>query len=122
MAEIHDIEVTKKIVIALCGVSNIAVDASKDGFTWADAPALVGLFPVLSALNGVDFSKVLPEAKDLSPAEAVELAQVIKGAFNLQDDVLEETVEKYVSAAARAYALGRELYDLGVELFAKKAA
>jgi len=113
------IEDVKPLFSAVLHASEILVDASKDGFSLTDLPAFLKLVPLVPKLVSVEYGKVLPELKDLSPEEAKELADLAKSEFDLADDELEGKVESGLQVAAQLYGLCAQALELGKSLLKK---
>lgn len=82
-----DIKETKEALAAGIAVGKFVVEQLKDGVDWSDALAVGQKFMdpqfralLQSAIDGAD--QIPAEIKDCSLSEAVELLQVIAGAFS----------------------------------------
>lgn len=109
----------KSLVFVAASLGNIAGESMADGKVDVKDLALIGkLIPVFPALLAIDFAAVIPEAKDLSEAEAMELVEYFKAEFNIPQDSLEVKIETVLSLCVRLAGIVGEL----VALFKKPEA
>jgi hypothetical protein len=114
-----DISSLKSLVFVAASLGNIAGETMEDGKVDAKDLALIGkLIPVFPALLAIDFAAVIPEAKDLSESEALELVEFFKAQFNIPQDDLEVKIETVLSLCVRLAGIVGEL----VALFKKPEA
>lgn len=74
-----------------------------------DLALLPRLIPVFPALLAIDFAQVVPEAKDLSEAEAAELVALYKAEFDIPQDDVEVKIETVLSLCVRLSGIVAEL-------------
>ena len=114
-----DISSLKSLVFVAASLGNIAGETMEDGKVDAKDLAMIGkLIPVFPALLAIDFKAVIPEAKDLSESEALELVEFFKAQFNIPQDDLEVKIETVLSLCVRLAGIVGEL----VALFKKPEA
>ena len=108
-----DISALKSLVTVGAILGNIGGEAMVDGKVDVKDLALLGkLIPIFPALLAVDFKAVIPEVKDLSQAEAEELVEFFKLAFDLPQDNVEVKVETVLSICVKLSGLVFELINL----------
>lgn len=91
------IENFKKLYVIILKLVNTG-DKMGHKNNWGDRMSvLFGIFPMLMTLSSIKWNQVLPEAKDLDEAERGELVEVTKEELDLEDDKLEEAVEKAIA-------------------------
>jgi hypothetical protein len=109
----------KALVLVGAVLGNVAGESMADGKVDVKDIMLVGkLATVFPALLAIDFKAVLPEAKDLSEAEAMELVEYFKAEFNIPQDDMEVKIETVLSLCVRLAGIVGEL----VALFKKPEA
>jgi hypothetical protein len=114
-----DISSLKSLVFVAASLGNIAGETMEDGKVDTKDIALIGkLIPVFPAILAIDFAAVIPEAKDLSESEALELVDLFKAQFNIPQDDLEVKIETVLSLCVRLSGIVAEL----VALFKKPEA
>jgi hypothetical protein len=91
----------KKVVSGIATLANVgdAFGATTGVNRWSE---LLGLGDLLRQLSGIDFSKVMPEFKDLDAVERAEILALFESKLDLRDDQLEAVIEKGVSILERA--------------------
>ncbi len=72
-------------------IDGILEDGKVDFSDLGRLPALLG---VIREFSSVNFKDVLPQFKDIDPAEAAGLASRFKAVFNLKDDAVEATIKR----------------------------
>jgi hypothetical protein len=88
------IDNVKAVVSASASLASIAGRILADGkVDFADLSQIPGLISALGGLGGIAYKEIVPEIKDLDPAELAELADVFAAAFDLADDTIEKRVE-----------------------------
>jgi hypothetical protein len=115
---IVEISALKSLIFVGASIGNIAGETmvnNKIGVE--DLPLLGKLIPVFPALMAIDFKSVLPEVKDLSESEAIELVEYYKQVFDIPQESLEVKIETVLSLCVRLYGIIAEL----VLLFKKNA-
>jgi hypothetical protein len=118
-SSVMEIASLKSLVFVAASLGNIAGESMADGKVDVKDLALIGkLIPVFPALLAIDFAAVIPEAKDLSEAEAMELVEYFKAEFNIPQDSLEVKIETVLSLCVRLAGIVGEL----VALFKKPEA
>ena len=118
-SSVMDIASLKSLVFVAASLGNIAGETMEDGKVDVKDLALIGkLIPVFPALLAIDFAAVIPEAKDLSEAEAIELVEHFKAQFDIPQDDLEVKIETVLSLCVRLAGIIGEL----VALFKKPEA
>lgn len=76
------------------------VDGLSDGIGLSDiGPALKAAKAVKPAIDALKSGQLLPELKDLSEEERVELKEFVSVEFDLRDDALEAAIEKGLQIA-----------------------
>lgn len=103
----------KALVLVGATLGNIGGSAMEDGKVDVKDIVLVGkLATVFPALLAIDFKAVVPEAKDLSEAEAMELVEYFKAEFNIPQDDEEVKIETVLSLCVRLAGIVGELIAL----------
>ena len=92
-----DIKETKEVVAFAISLAE-AIDASfKDGFDLSDLASFID--PVIKSVSAIDgFALVDDELADLDDAEKDELISYVQDEFDIEDDVVEEVVERAIAA------------------------
>ena len=110
---IMEIANLKAIVSVGAVLGNIAGESLADGKVDVKDLALIGkLLPVFPALLAVDFKAVVPEAKDLTEAEALELVEHFKAEFNIPQEAVEYKIEAVLGLCVRLAGIVGELVNL----------
>lgn len=96
--ETFGIENLKKIISVGAKIGNIGGMTFQDGQINKDdllvLPSFFELFPTLIA---VQWTQIVPEAKDISESESAELIDWFKYEFNIPQDNVEVTIEQALS-------------------------
>jgi hypothetical protein len=109
----------KSLVSVGAALGSVAGATMADGkVDVKDLALLPRLIPVFPALLAIDFAQVVPEAKDLSEAEALELVEHYKQQFDIPQDDLEVKIETVLSLCVRLAGIVGEL----IAAFKKPAA
>ena len=108
----------KALVSVGAALGSVAGATMEDGkVDVKDLALLPRLIPVFPALLAIDFAQVVPEAKDLSEAEALELVEHFKAEFNIPQEAIEYKIEAVLGICVRLAGIVGEL----VALFKKPA-
>ncbi len=118
-SSVMEIASLKSLVSVGAALGSVAGATMEDGkVDVKDLALLPRLIPVFPALLAIDFAQVVPEAKDLSEAEALELVEHFKASFDIPQEAIEYKVETVLSLCVRLSGIVAEL----VALFKKPAA
>lgn len=105
MTEQKGIEGLKKVVDLGLTLVDIGTSAMKDGkIDAADLGQLMKLVPVIEPAVS-NFGEVIPELKDLSTDEAIELVAYVSGKLMIENAKARLIVEKALKAAVAAFEL-----------------
>jgi hypothetical protein len=105
-----DIASLKGLVSVGAALGSVAGATMEDGkVDVKDLALLPRLIPVFPDLLAIDFSQVVPEAKDLSEAEAAELVALYKAEFDIPQDDVEVKIETVLSLCVRLAGIVAEL-------------
>jgi hypothetical protein len=116
---VMDIASLKSLVSVGAALGSVAGATMEDGkVDVKDLALLPRLIPVFPALLAIDFAQVVPEAKDLSEAEALELVALYKAEFDIPQDDVEVKIETVLSLCVRLSGIVAEL----IATFKKPAA
>lgn len=108
-----DIVNIKALVSVAAALGSVAGATMEDGkVDMKDLALLPKLIPVFPALLAIDFKQVVPEAKDLSEAEALELVEHYKAEFAIPQADLEIKIEAVLSLCVRLYGIIAEIVAL----------
>ena len=108
-----DIVSLKALVSVGAAIGSVAGATMEDGkVDVKDLALLPKLFPVFPALLAIDFKQVIPEAKDLSEGEALELVEHFKAEFAIPQADLETKIEAVLSLCVRLAGIVAELVAL----------
>lgn len=108
----------KKIVTVAATLGNISGEALVDNkIDRKDLALLPSIVPMFTALLAIDFMAIIPEAKDLSQAEAEELVAHFKEAFNIPQDSVEVKIETVLGICVKVSGMVIEL----IAMFKKPA-
>jgi hypothetical protein len=108
-----DIASLKSLVSVGAALGSVAGATMEDGkVDVKDLALLPRLIPVFPALLAIDFAQAIPEAKDLSESEALELVALYKAEFDIPQDDLEVKIETVLSLCVRLAGIIGELVAL----------
>jgi hypothetical protein len=117
-SSVMEIASLKALVSVGAALGSVAGATMEDGkVDVKDLALLPRLIPVFPALLAIDFAQVVPEAKDLSEAEALELVEHFKAEFNIPQEAIEYKIEAVLGICVRLAGIVGEL----VALFKKPA-
>lgn len=115
---VMDIVSLKGLVSVGAAIGSVAGATMEDGkVDVKDLALLPKLIPVFPALLAIDFKQVVPEAKDLSEAEALDLVEHFKAEFAIPQADVEIKIEAVLALCVRLAGIIAEL----VALFKKPA-
>ena len=112
-SSVMDIASLKSLVSVGAALGSVAGATMEDGkVDVKDLALLPRLIPVFPALLAIDFAQAIPEAKDLSESEALELVALYKAEFDIPQDDLEVKIETVLSLCVRLAGIIGELVAL----------
>jgi hypothetical protein len=83
------------LAAAVGSIGSIVGEIFEDGkVDWTDLDNAPAFFSTMQQIAEVDFSKVMPQAKDIDEKELDLVAAKFKEAFDLENDAVEAMVEK----------------------------
>ena len=101
-----NIDDLKKLVAAIGSLGSVAGEVFEDGkISLTDLVSIGKLGIALSQLALIDYEKVLPEVKNLSSAEIMELHAIFADKFDMPQDALEAKVEKIFLTSQKLFAV-----------------
>lgn len=111
----------KELATAAAKLGTAAGKVLADGkVTLADTVHVPGILSGLKDLSGVEFSKLVPEMKDLDEAEREELAAHFSATFDIPNDTVEAVVEQGLALVLMALEAILAFVQVGAK--AKQAA
>lgn len=106
------IENFKKLYIIVLKLVNTG-DKMGHKNNWGDRMSILfGLFPMLMNLSSIKWGEIGPEMKDFDESERIEIVQVTIDELDLQDDNIEEAVEKSISMTNKIVGMVNEVIEL----------
>jgi hypothetical protein len=113
MAGQHGVDNLIKIADLVLEGGNVAEKMiNEEGGSMAKAAHAMLLFDELMALPTVDFSKLDDEAKELDQEDKDKLNAHFKAKLDLEDDKIEESIEKVFGMALKLEGVVREVISL----------
>jgi hypothetical protein len=92
--EVMGIEELKKVAVVVAKIFNIGGEMMRDGkIDWQDSGQIMPLSMLFPSLSMINWGQVIPEAKDLSQSEALELLSTFNSALVLPQQNVEVTIE-----------------------------
>ncbi len=83
------------LLVAICHAAVVVEGIFEDGkVDFGDLSRLPALLGVMREFSAVSFADILPQVKDIDPAEAAGLASRFKAALNLKNDDVEATIKQ----------------------------
>lgn len=105
------IENFKAVFLVVLAMINIG-DKMGHKNNWAERMSvLFGLIPTLMTLGTINWSEVFPEFKDIDADERLILVDLTKENLDLEDDNIENAVEKAISMTNRLVGMVVEIID-----------
>lgn len=106
----------KKIWLMIIEIGNVA-----DGFisdsasTWSKISSISDLFDELTGILSCDWNKVKSELNDLDAKERAELLKIAKEKFDIDDDQVEDRIERGLDLANELYTVVNKTIDYAKE-------
>lgn len=101
----------KALFVVILSMVNIG-DKMGHKNNWGERMSLMfGILPMFMSLGGIEWGQVFPEAQDIDTEERQELVDLTLSTLDLEDDALEDTVEKAIVMTNRVFGMVNEIID-----------